>query len=123
MKTFDGDGAEGMKTKCGTINYMSPELFKIKEGEIYEGEPVDIFATGTMLFMMLSGKQPFNAADDVWYKKICRNPDKAVADRKIDISSDAMDLISRMIAKDPKARLTTAEIKDHKWLKGKMASK
>ena len=26
----------------------------------------------------------------------------------------------RMIAKDPKARLTTAEIKDHKWLKGKM---
>ena len=123
MKTFDGDGAEGMKTKCGTANYMSPELVKNLKGEIYEGEPVDIFATGTMLFMMLSGKQPFNEAGDLWYKRICRNPDKAVADRNIDISSDAMDLISRMIAKDPNERLTTAEIKDHKWLKGKMASK
>jgi serine/threonine protein kinase len=67
MKIFSGTGAEAMKTKCGTSNYMAPEIQNIKEGETYEGKPVDIFAVGTMLFMMLSGKQPFNEAGDIWH--------------------------------------------------------
>jgi serine/threonine protein kinase len=64
MKEFSGPNAEALRTKCGTPNYMAPELSGQDE---YEGPPVDIFACGVMLFMMLTSKQPFNEANDIWH--------------------------------------------------------
>jgi len=64
MKIFEGQGAEVLQTRCGTGNYMSPEVIGLKPGETYDGPPNDIFAAGVILFMMLSGKQPFNEAGD-----------------------------------------------------------
>ena len=29
MKIFEGSGAEVLKTKCGTSNYMAPEILQI----------------------------------------------------------------------------------------------
>ena len=46
--------------------YMAPEVFNNK-GEEYSGEKADIFAFGVILFMMLSGKQPFTEVGDVWH--------------------------------------------------------
>jgi len=56
MKIFEGQGAEVLQTRCGTGNYMSPEVIGLKPGETYDGPPNDIFAAGVILFMMLSGK-------------------------------------------------------------------
>ena len=78
MKIFSGNGAEALKTKCGTANYMGPELVGLAAGETYDGEASDIFAAGVMLFMMLSGKQPFNEAGDIWYSRILRKPEAAM---------------------------------------------
>jgi len=78
MKIFSGEGGDILKTKCGTPNYMGPELVKLASGQEYDGECSDIFAAGVMLFMMLSGKQPFNEAGDVWYSRILRKPVAAV---------------------------------------------
>ena len=41
---------------CGTPCYMSPELAQKKE---HLGGPVDIWALGVILFILLSGKMPF----------------------------------------------------------------
>lgn len=61
MKVFTGESAEICKTRCGTANYMAPELFgNTGEEREYDGTAVDIFACGVILFMMLTGKQPFN---------------------------------------------------------------
>ena len=48
-----------LKTKCGTLNYMAPELYGGQSSR-YEGSAVDVFASGVMLFMILTAKQPFH---------------------------------------------------------------
>ena len=40
----------------GTKAYMAPEIYGKNR---YKGEPVDIFALGVILFMMISNKSPF----------------------------------------------------------------
>jgi serine/threonine protein kinase len=41
---------------CGTPSYMAPEIVKKIE---YRGPPVDIWATGVLFYVLLSGKFPF----------------------------------------------------------------
>lgn len=41
---------------CGTPSYMAPEIVKKVE---YRGPPVDIWATGVLFYVLLSGKFPF----------------------------------------------------------------
>lgn len=50
MKVFGGPQASALATKCGTTNYMAPEI----DGASYAGEPVDVFALGVLLFMILT---------------------------------------------------------------------
>ena len=49
----------------GTIAYMAPEL--LKEGT-YEGPPVDMFAIGVVLFMLVTGQFPFFKAGDYYFE-------------------------------------------------------
>ena len=51
MKKFFG-GEDKLTTQCGTRAYMAPEL--TGEKKEYDGEAVDIFALGMMLFMMMT---------------------------------------------------------------------
>jgi len=44
---------EVLKTFCGTGNYMAPEISS-SEDKPYEGPPVDIFAIGASLYVMLT---------------------------------------------------------------------
>jgi serine/threonine protein kinase len=57
--------------KSGTIGYMLPEQFR---EEPYNGRDADLFASAVVLFMMLTGCMPFNAAkeDDEYYKFIVK---------------------------------------------------
>ena len=48
-----------LKIFCGTPSYMSPEI--VKRSESYEGKPVDMWALGVLLYVMLSGILPFKA--------------------------------------------------------------
>jgi len=73
MKCFAGTTASVLKTKCGTTNYMAPELHG---GNPYDGPAVDIFAMGVMLFMMLTTMEPFHEATskDKWYLRLQSDP-------------------------------------------------
>ena len=57
---------------CGTPGYKAPEIW---EGKGYNGEKVDTFALGVMLFTMVSGLPPFFEAKskDVFYRFISKN--------------------------------------------------
>lgn len=76
MKVFEGEGASVLKTYCGTPQYKAPELRQAVHCE-YEGPPVDVFALGVVLFMMLTAKPPFNNSDDKYYKKLKADPVRA----------------------------------------------
>lgn len=89
-----------LTTKLGTANYMAPEIHLRKP---YQGRPVDIFAASIVLFIMLTGHQPFGQADpdDKVYR--CLSANRADLFWKIHslnkpegenfISEDAKDLI------------------------------
>lgn len=50
----------------GSKGYMAPE---IEEGREYDGLQVDMFSAGVILFIMVTGKEPFEEAtnDDYFY--------------------------------------------------------
>lgn len=50
-----------LKSFCGTLNYMSPELVSKKE---YKGSCLDIWTCGIVFYVMLTGIFPFAAHTD-----------------------------------------------------------
>lgn len=106
----------------GTCSYMAPEMHVKAE---FKTAPVDIFAMGIVLFIMIKAAPPFNEAkaNDQHYKLFCSNPDifwkvhfKKMRDSLP--SAEVVDLISEMLHFDPDRRITLEEIKEHEWFNG-----
>ena len=53
------DGSGFLTTRDGTPEFQAPEILA---EEPYQGEVVDLFALGIVLFMMYSGREPFGNA-------------------------------------------------------------
>lgn len=78
----------------------------------YEPLLVDIWSAGVVLFAMLSGYPPFCDHDtSKLYSKILAGSFKFPAW----ISSDAKDLISKILVVNPAKRADLSEIKSHPW--------
>ncbi|GAM22967.1 hypothetical protein SAMD00019534_061420 [Acytostelium subglobosum LB1] len=106
------------KYSCvGTPDYIAPEILRGVE----HGKEVDWFSVGAMLFELLTGIAPFNAetVDCICTNILERNirwPDEPGI-----LSDDARDLIDKLLALDPTARLGhngIDEIKSHPFFKG-----
>jgi serine/threonine protein kinase len=52
---------------------MAPELWN--DHEKYDGPPVDIFALGVILFMILTSKMPFEKSTDKDYVMLLKKPE------------------------------------------------
>lgn len=105
-----------LRTKLGTEGYMAPEIHQRKP---YNGASVDLFASGIILFIMVTQHPPFNRAEpsDPFYKLICGNrPDlfwKAHSRNKPEgfFTEDFMDLVTKMLQYDPSHRLSMEDLK------------
>ena len=124
--------------------YMSPEiLLSNQNNEGYSPFPVDIWAAGIALYIMLSGTLPFNFDKDsnndslnnnnisndkynssnssIEYLNDRNNLQYNIINNNYkpieDISSEAKNLLKGILNKDPKKRLTVDEILNHPWLK------
>ncbi|CAN7062966.1 hypothetical protein IGI04_016981 [Brassica rapa subsp. trilocularis] len=103
----------------GSPYYMAPEVLK----QSY-GPEIDIWSAGVILYILLCGVPPFWAETDHGVAKAIL---KSVIDFRRDplpkVSSNAKDLIKRMLHPDPKRRLTAQQVLDHPWIQdGKNAS-
>lgn len=121
---------------AGTIPYQSPEILRIcpagKEGQHaapqYAGRPADVWALGVLLFRMVYNRLPFLAQSRIktkWLILFNRLEFAGAAagaqdhEAQLDFSGDEaqlQNLLSRMIAKDPKKRLTVSEVMQHPWV-------
>ena len=107
-----------MQTSCGSPCYAAPELV-ISEG-LYVGSAVDIWSCGVILYAMLAGYLPFDddpanpEGDNInlLYKYILSTqltfPDY--------VSTEARDLLSKMLVPDPQYRADLQTVMAHEWL-------
>jgi len=63
-----------LATRCGTDQYMAPELNTTGEQEGYDGTKVDVFALGQVLYTMMFANHAFWKSTDAHYKQFISNP-------------------------------------------------
>jgi len=103
-----------LTTPCGSPCYASPEVVG---GKQYDGNMIDIWATGIILFVMLCGSLPFEGqTNEILFKKIlqCKieYPDY--------LSDISVDLLTKILEPNPEDRIPLKEIKKHLfYLKGR----
>lgn len=89
-------------TVMGTIHYMPPEVFR---GSLFD-ERGDIWAFGVMLFEMLAGKHPFERDTiTMTMMAITLDPPPDLETLAPNIPTALIDLVSRMLERDPNARI------------------
>ena len=89
---------------CGTPTYMAPEIVSKKE---YFGAPVDVWALGVLLYVLLCGTFPFKAQEEKeLYKKII----KGTYEFPHHLSYGAKNLISKMLFYNPFERIQTKDV-------------
>lgn len=96
-------------TLCGTPNYISPEVATRSS----HGLPTDIWALGCLLYTLLVGRPPFdsNGVKSTLTQVVIR--DVTFPDH---ISTDAQNLIKRMLSKNPEERIQLQEVASHAFM-------
>ena len=93
----------------GPIYYIAPEVFKKK----YNSK-CDLWSCGIILYILLTGVPPFgNDEDQIINEKIYEEQyDK---NRLVNKSKECIDLIDKLLEKDPDKRISAEEALSHKW--------
>ena len=99
---------------CGTPAYVAPEVLQ-KNGYTKE---VDIWATGVILYTMLGRCLPFHSTDRKQTFKMIKEAKPDFSDPIWAKSSEiCIDLIQKMLIKDPRQRITVQEAMQHPYFK------
>ena len=97
------------ETFCGTLDYLPPEMVEVRGYD----EKVDLWSLGVLCYEFLVGEPPFDApGKKATFKRISRVDLNFPAY----VSAGARDLITRLLAKDPKTRLSLSEVERHPWI-------
>mmetsp|Transcript_3186 Transcript_3186/g.6021 ORF Transcript_3186/g.6021 Transcript_3186/m.6021 type:complete len:533 (-) Transcript_3186:449-2047(-) len=98
-------------TSCGTPYYAAPEVVSGKR-QGYDGQKVDVWSCGIILFFLLTGKLPFRKET---MAELCEAIKRNPVVFPSTVSPHARDLISKMLEKDPGRRATIEDIRSHTW--------
>lgn len=106
-------------TFCGTLDYLPPEM--LTSTHVHD-QMVDIWAVGVLTYELLSGKAPFTPADATKNPKdVELRTQENIAMVKYDFPKDfpplAKDMVSKILKRNPKTRISLQEIKTHPWIK------
>eukprot|EP00210_Caulerpa_lentillifera_P004255 g4059.t1 len=117
-KHEDWDSAP--KSRVGTPDYMSPEIFHSKNGA-YDGKKADLWSCGVVLYTMVVGQYPFSRKEDqnlpaeLQHQVVLQRVVKGNYSLPGYLSEECTDLIQRLLDPDPQTRITIPEIIHHSW--------
>ena len=104
-----GGGVDGNLTRTGnvigTIHYIAPERLK---GQPFDGRS-DIFATGVMLYYMVTGQLPFAGEDMTVLQKLVNEQHPPLSTFLTSYPKELEAIIDKSLAKDPEQRYASAE--------------
>lgn len=104
---------EKMDAACGTLSYVAPEVLTMQG----YGKEADLWSVGVILFLLLCGKLPFDGED---HNEIIRSTIQA--DLKVNpnvwhrLSEDAKSMITSLLNKNPKERITARDALKHPFI-------
>eukprot|EP00170_Pyropia_yezoensis_P003520 contig_14673_g3530 len=111
-RELSNSGDECMRSHCGTAYYLAKEVF---DGNGY-GKPVDLWAVGIVLFVILSGRFCFFGDTDERFMRRLRAGVRFPESEWGTISEGARSLIRGLLRPDPATRLTASQALRHPWL-------
>ena len=97
--------------EVGTARYTAPELLE-RDGY---NESVDVWGIGIIMFMLLTGKYPFDGSKRKSIFRRIRN--KHIDYSRYDLSKDEIHLLKRLLCKNPRYRIQLDDIPKHQWFK------
>ena len=101
-----------LKVFCGTPSYMAPEITRKND---YEGRPVDIWALGVTLYVMLTGEFPFRGTNEQdLYQRIQRGVYKS---HEL-LTGDAAKIVKIMLELDPRKRVLADDLLKEPYIIG-----
>jgi len=108
-----------LRTMAGTAYYVAPEVLTGKYSE-----KCDVWSSGVILYILLSGTPPFGGNDD---QEIMKAVKRGVIDFNIEefekISNEAKETIKQMCKFEPKKRLSAGQALNSTWVQQKSVSK
>jgi hypothetical protein len=104
LARFARDGRIG--AACGSLHYLAPEALA---GGAYDGRRADLWSCGVVLFALLAGRLPFvDACECALAARI-----RAGRVHLPGCPADVRDLVARLLAVNPNARLAPAQVRAH----------
>lgn len=101
------------KELVGSAYYVPPEVLQRRYGK-----EIDVWSAGVILYILLSGVPPFYAETEAGiFEEIKKGKLDLESEPWPLISGAAKDLITKMLDRDPKTRITAAQALEHEWLK------
>ncbi|KAI6649097.1 calcium/calmodulin-dependent protein kinase type II delta chain isoform X16 [Oopsacas minuta] len=98
---------------AGTPGYLSPEILQ----KVPYGRPVDLWACGVILYILLVGYPPFWHDDQQKLYASIRNGEYDFPSPDWDtVTDEAKTLVTRLLTRDPMKRLTAGESLKQSWI-------
>ncbi|EXF77338.1 hypothetical protein CFIO01_12630 [Colletotrichum fioriniae PJ7] len=103
-----------MKTakSAGSPAFLAPELCVVRHGDV-DGKATDIWSMGISLYCLRYGKIPFEQEGVLEMYEAIKTDSPELPE---DENPDFVDLISRILEKDPQKRIQMHELRDHPWV-------
>lgn len=109
-------GKKSITDWCGTTPYMAPEVFICSKQKTPYGCECDLWSTGVLVYILLTGYMPFDGDEATTEKNVCAGKYSMSPSVIGNISDAAKDFLKRLLEVDPDKRMTAEQAMAHPWI-------